>query len=152
MANRSSSRSRSPLRRLTEAFADLVIARQHLVRDTSPMNLQAETTPAWVDFAEIPTETRTGQPDYVKPDYDKLWWFDNRWWELEHGKWWTKWFENKDDGNNFTWIPLHKYDYWFDNRKWEWEQGKWWTQWIEHKDTGNTVTWIPWHLWRSGSK
>ena len=93
MATRMSSRSRSPLRRLTEAFEDFVIStRQTRIQNSIPSDPMAKDEPkaSW--------QSSTGY-------YDEHWWFDNRWWEWDKGQWWTKWIEFKDTGNTFTWIP-----------------------------------------------
>ena len=104
MATRTSSRSRSQLRRLTEAFAGLVInARQTRIQNSISSDRMEEED-------STQTTKASWQPDTQY--YDKHWWFDNRWWEWQQEGWWTKWIEYKDTGNTFTWIPWHQWRSW----------------------------------------
>ena len=122
--SKSKSRSRSPLYRLSQAFAELMIetrAMRHRLPVRPPPEAPAVSTSSsstgndsngdisipdanqWVDFQ---------QKNQTHYNYDNFWWYDNRWWEWEQGKWWTKWIEFKDTGNTFTWIPWHRWRSW----------------------------------------
>ena len=129
--SRSTSRSRSPLRQLTDAFSQLVLRNYSRTPYFAAPSLPkaAPTEPGWTNYD--PTNIAAPEPGWTHYGSN---WIQSSWQNFNT--------DNKEYGQ---WKQ-------FNERWWLWKDGQWWTKWLHFKEdkvSGNT--WWSWSEWQTRS-